>query len=208
MSTTSLLTTNAVTEAEDARLWGEANSALQAFIAAGLRGGEDGVVALGRGERREESSRLVVEFGQAVEKLRKVTPPGEQAPLHEALLPIYVEMRDQAARIVEVASSGDSLGASLEWRKLAMLVDEAGAVSLMLSRDGHWVVVANTDARGVFLRRTPRMDDTLTAWPDGTRLLVVGGGAESQGRRWVHVVDPGGQVGWVPEEYVTMEGTN
>lgn len=202
------MTTNSVTEAENARLWGEANSALMAFIAAGLRGEEDGVVAMGRAERRNESNRLVMEFAQAVEKLRKVTPPGEQAPLHETLVPIYVEMRDQATRIVEVASSVDSLRTNLEWQKLALLVEEAGAISQMLSRDDHWVVVANTDGQGVFLRQTPHMGDRLTAWADGTRLRVVGGTAESEGRRWVHVVDPGGRVGWVPEEYVEVEGTN
>jgi hypothetical protein len=36
------------------------------------------------------------------------------------------------------------------------------------------VVVAGTDGEGVFVRKSPRLDDRLQAWSDGTRLDVVG----------------------------------
>jgi SH3-like domain-containing protein len=65
-----------------------------------------------------------------------------------------------------------------------------------------WVAVANTDGDGVFLRRTPRLDDRLAAWPDDTRLRVIGPDGEGDGRRWKRVRDPKGQEGWVPLEYV------
>lgn len=64
------------------------------------------------------------------------------------------------------------------------------------------VVVANTGGIGVYLRRTPTMADRLTAWPDGTRLEVVGSDATGDGQEWKHVKDPKGQVGWVPSLYV------
>jgi hypothetical protein len=64
------------------------------------------------------------------------------------------------------------------------------------------VVMGNTEGQGVYLRRTPRMDDGLVAWPDGTRLEVVGPQTTAEGREWLNVRDPHGQVGWVPAEYV------
>ena len=63
--------------------------------------------------------------------------------------------------------------------------------------------VGNTGGIGVYLRRTPRLTDTLVAWPEGTRLEVVGADAVGDGVRWKQVRDPCGQVGWVPAQYVT-----
>ena len=67
---------------------------------------------------------------------------------------------------------------------------------------GQWVEVANTGGEGVFIRFTPRASDTVTAWPDTTKMQVVGGDVESDGRRWKNVRDPDGLVGWVPAEYL------
>jgi hypothetical protein len=64
-----------------------------------------------------------------------------------------------------------------------------------------WVVVANTDGIGVYLRRSPKMEDQVVAWPEGTRLRVVGPDTENEGRRWKQVADPQGRTGWVPAEY-------
>jgi len=198
--------TEPVTAGENVRLWGEANSALSRFIAAGLRSGDDGIVGIGRPERKDEATRAASEFASAVDGLRRAAPPGEQASLHEALVPVYVDIRDQMTRVLDAASSGDALRADLEWQKLALLVEEAGATSRMLSRVDTWVVVANTDGQGVYVRKTPRMDDKLTAWPEGTRLRRVGAEVEGEGRLWVQVADPAGQVGWVPEDYVVING--
>ncbi|HEY8478133.1 MAG TPA: hypothetical protein VIN09_14830, partial [Chloroflexota bacterium] len=63
------------------------------------------------------------------------------------------------------------------------------------------VRVANTDRAGVYLRRTPNLNDRLRAWPDNTILVVVGEDREENGLRWKHVRDPAGNVGWVPARY-------
>ena len=68
---------------------------------------------------------------------------------------------------------------------------------------GQWVAVANTGGDGVYLRRTPRLADRLTGWPDGTKLQVVGPDAQGDGQQWKQVRDPQGNVGWVPAQYVT-----
>lgn len=66
-----------------------------------------------------------------------------------------------------------------------------------------WVVVGNTGGEGVFIRRTPRMPDKVTAWPDGTRLQVIGPDQDNEGVHWKQVRDPKGQTGFVPAQYVT-----
>jgi hypothetical protein len=63
------------------------------------------------------------------------------------------------------------------------------------------VVVAGTDGEGVFLRRSPRGEDRLKAWSDGTRLDLMGPDVELDGLRWTPVRDPCGTAGWVPARY-------
>jgi len=63
------------------------------------------------------------------------------------------------------------------------------------------VVVAGTDGEGVYLRRTPRPDDRLAAWSDGTRLTVLGPDVQQDGLRWLPVRDPCGGAGWVMARY-------
>jgi hypothetical protein len=63
------------------------------------------------------------------------------------------------------------------------------------------VVVAGTDGEGVFLRRTPRLDDKLGAWSDGTRLAILGPDVLNNGLRWVPVRDPCGIAGWMLARY-------
>ena len=67
---------------------------------------------------------------------------------------------------------------------------------------GAWFVVGNTDGEGVYLRRTPSMEDRLAPFRDGTRMQVVGPDRESEGRHWKNVRVENGPVGWVPSEYV------
>ena len=62
-------------------------------------------------------------------------------------------------------------------------------------------LVGNTDGDGVYLRRTPNMDDRIKAWPDRTEMLVIGPDVRSQGRTWKSVQDPEENVGYVPAEY-------
>lgn len=67
---------------------------------------------------------------------------------------------------------------------------------------GEWLVVGNTDGEGVFLRRTPSMDDRLEPFEDGTRMRIIGPDREAEGRRWKHVQVENGLVGWVPAQYL------
>jgi micrococcal nuclease len=63
--------------------------------------------------------------------------------------------------------------------------------------------VANTDGQGVYLRAEPRLDaERVRAWPEGARLDVVGPDASVDGATWRKVMDPVGNVGWVPAQYV------
>ncbi len=64
------------------------------------------------------------------------------------------------------------------------------------------MVVGNTDGQGVYLRQTPRMEDKLQAWRDGTRMEVIGGPVEGDGRKWMRVRAPNGTEGYIPVEYV------
>jgi len=67
------------------------------------------------------------------------------------------------------------------------------------------VVVGNTGGSGVYVRRAPVEGATIKAWPDGTRLTVVGEDRQAGGGTWRNVRDPGGDVGWVPAQYL-VEG--
>ncbi len=66
-----------------------------------------------------------------------------------------------------------------------------------------WVAIVNTGGKGLFLRRTPHWDDKLVAWPEGTKLLIVGPDTDNDGLHWKYVRDPQGNAGWVQADYVT-----
>ncbi|MCL5109231.1 MAG: hypothetical protein M1401_10265 [Chloroflexi bacterium] len=63
-------------------------------------------------------------------------------------------------------------------------------------------VIGNTDGVGAWLRRTPRMDDYLISWVDGTRMEVVGPDVNANGIVWKNVRDPRGDVGFIPAEWL------
>ena len=73
------------------------------------------------------------------------------------------------------------------------------------ARSGDRLVVGNTDGEGVFLRRTPSMEDRLEPYDDGTRVEAVGPEVESEGRRWRLVKVEDGAVGWIPSQYLIAE---
>lgn len=62
--------------------------------------------------------------------------------------------------------------------------------------------VAETGGDGVFLRRTPRLDDKVRAWPDGTLMKGLGEQAQGDGITWQKVQSPDGTVGYVPLRYL------
>ncbi|MBI3968530.1 MAG: hypothetical protein HY329_23090 [Chloroflexi bacterium] len=67
------------------------------------------------------------------------------------------------------------------------------------------VVVGNTGGDGVYVRRTPNLEAKIQAWPDGTKLTVLGPDVDGEGQRWRHVKDPAGNEGYVPSRF-TVDG--
>jgi hypothetical protein len=65
--------------------------------------------------------------------------------------------------------------------------------------------IANTGGDGVFVRRTPKMNDRIIAWPDNTPIEFLGETAEGDGQTWSKVRDPRGNVGWVPSQYLAPD---
>ncbi len=66
------------------------------------------------------------------------------------------------------------------------------------------MIVGNTDGQGVYLRRTPSLDDKLKAWRDGSRMEVMGKNVEGDGHKWMKVRAPDGTEGFIPEEYLVV----
>ena len=66
------------------------------------------------------------------------------------------------------------------------------------------VYVGNTDGVGAFVRRTPNLDDHLSAWPDGTRLDIIGPDQTANGLTWENVRAPDGSEGWIPTQYTVQ----
>lgn len=62
-------------------------------------------------------------------------------------------------------------------------------------------IVANTGGEGVYLRRTPRLDDRDTAYTEGTQLVAIGADVDGDGQSWHHVRAPDGKTGYVPTRY-------
>jgi hypothetical protein len=65
------------------------------------------------------------------------------------------------------------------------------------------VWVGNTDGEGVYIRKTPVMDDRIRAYPDGTELTIIGDDVDSDGQHWRNVRTPDGLEGYVPSMYTT-----
>ncbi|MHB1132492.1 MAG: hypothetical protein ACYC4L_08915 [Chloroflexota bacterium] len=65
-------------------------------------------------------------------------------------------------------------------------------------------ILANTGGVGAWLRRSPRMNDYLVTWVDGTRFEQVGPDVQSpDGMVWKNVRDPRGNVGFMPAEWMS-----
>ena len=64
------------------------------------------------------------------------------------------------------------------------------------------LVVGNTGGDGVYIRQTPKMEDMIKAWPDGTVMIYNGKEQSSENRLWKQVEDPDGNMGWIPDEYL------
>ena len=60
--------------------------------------------------------------------------------------------------------------------------------------------VANTGREGAVLRSAPIAGTRVTGLPEGTRVTPQGEEEVVEGRRWLRVREPSGQVGWVAGE--------
>ena len=70
-----------------------------------------------------------------------------------------------------------------------------------------FVRIGNTDGDGAYIRPQPsKLSKGIVAYPDGTRLEIVGDDVQSEGRVWRRVKDAKGNEGWVPAEYLIPEG--
>lgn len=67
------------------------------------------------------------------------------------------------------------------------------------------VRIANTGGVGAYVRRTPRLNDRLRAWPDNTLLKIRGPDTTAEGIEWKRVEDPAGNQGWIPAQYTRPE---
>lgn len=64
--------------------------------------------------------------------------------------------------------------------------------------------VGNTGGDGVYIRRSPELNDRIRAWPDGTTMISVGDMVIVDYRKWHKVRDPDGNVGFVPSAYLLV----
>jgi hypothetical protein len=65
------------------------------------------------------------------------------------------------------------------------------------------VWVGNTGGSGVYVRNTASVVDRIRAYPDGTRLTIIGADVPGDGQQWKHVRTPDGLEGYVPSIYAT-----
>jgi hypothetical protein len=64
-----------------------------------------------------------------------------------------------------------------------------------------WVVIANAGGQGVWIRSSPRVEDRMKEWPEGTRMEVTAPPFEQFGVIWIGVRAPDTFMGFVPYEY-------
>ena len=62
--------------------------------------------------------------------------------------------------------------------------------------------VGNTGGLGVYVRRTPNINDRIRAWLDNSEMILLGEETDAGGFHWVKVRDPAGNEGWVPDRYL------
>ena len=82
------------------------------------------------------------------------------------------------------------------------MVAAAPQSSQTAQASGQVHIVGNTDGEGVYIRRTPNIEDRITAWPDGTKMTELSAPVEEEDRLWRHVRDPDGNEGYIPAEYL------
>ena len=147
------------------------------------------------------------------------TPPPPPPPTQAALAPTATQPPPPAAptpsptAVVTVVSSfPTSTRVSSSAVATAVARAKAAATGTALAGAGaapvttaDVVYIGNTGGIGVFLRRTPQATDRLKAYPDNTRLVVIGPDVGAEGRPWRHVRAPDGVEGYVPVQYTSSQ---
>ncbi|MBI4188701.1 MAG: hypothetical protein HY529_05805 [Chloroflexi bacterium] len=150
-----------ISATENDALWAKANTALAGFLGEGFKTfGQDS----GQPATKQELALLsgyINDFSKAVKELKGVTPPSEQSIMHWALLPVYQEMLGPMAGIRDALLAGDPWAADLEWHKLALLLDEVGGTTEILTPETSSVAVATPEP-------TPTPTSTPTPTPTST----------------------------------------
>jgi len=120
----------------------------------------------------------------------------------------YVALGVQVAPTTTTVTGVVAAPTSVPTRQLptAVAVHQTGAMTSAVPQNAIPTAevfrVANTNGQGVYMRRTPNMDDRVRAYPDGTEMNVIGDDVEAGGIQWRHVRAPDGITGYVPAEYV------
>jgi hypothetical protein len=66
--------------------------------------------------------------------------------------------------------------------------------------------VGNTDRAGVYIRRTPNLDDKIRPWMDGTAMTILGPPQTTpDGTTWLNVRAPDGVEGYIPSQYLVPQ---
>ncbi len=143
-------------------------------------------------------------------------PPPTAAPTATEPPPVATTPAAPTAVVTVVSSFPTSTPVSSSAVATAVTRAKAAATGTALARAGaapatpvtpaptaDVVYVGNTDGLGVFVRRTTRIEDRVKAYPDNTRLAVIGPDVEAEGRIWRHVRAPDGVEGYVPAQYTS-----
>lgn len=67
------------------------------------------------------------------------------------------------------------------------------------------MAVGNTGGEGVFLRKTPHLDDRIRPWVEGTQMEILGMPEDSDGLKWFKVRAPDGVEGYIPDQYLVNQ---
>jgi len=105
--------------------------------------------------------------------------------------------------LVEASSSASATATSTSVSESPVAAPAAAEPTRVVPTVREVVRVANTDGAGVYIRHTTNPNDRIVAWPDNTRMEIVGEDRQAGGMTWRNVRDPAGNVGWVPAMYLS-----
>ena len=148
-----------ISATENAALWTKANTALAGFLNEGFKTFSRDNNQPATKQELAPLSGYIDDFNKALKTLKGVTPPSEQSIMHRALLPVYQQMPGPMAGVRDSLLAGDIWAAYLEWHKLALLMDEVGGTTKILTPDSSPIVV------------TPIPSPTPTPTPSPTTII-------------------------------------